>query len=469
MGKDSNSRVYSCSELNALMNSSGPNNSNSNYRQFVNKFEMLQNLIKKYENLPDQSEIYNCGTCKKNNNYPHHKNGIFLCLHCTFYGCNGLLSTQRQHFKEHNEKHIFGVNTNNLKLFCFHCNDYITDFHAAKNTEALDNVNFQMYLGLFKLNNFGATCYMNSVMQSLIHNPHFNNYFLSTEHYKTCNRLNEKECLTCLLVDLHALVFSGNLVNDKIMIDLLKMTLNPQLGLHHVFNGYTQQDAHEYWQFVINKLHTEHVQSFGLKPQKKYEEFPHIDQCDCISHRTFQGILENSIICSNCEAITKNYEEFVDFSVTINDKENSVLTECLTKSFSKEIINDYKYKCESCSFENNSIGKQFKIKKFPLTLCLQLKRFKQMNNGTLSKINKFVKFDEYIDIGRFSNDGNVSLVYELNCVVVHEGTNFNTGHYIVFVNMGKGIWFKFNDNKFSKVNLETVLSQSAYLLFYTAN
>ncbi|CAI8496953.1 unnamed protein product [Hanseniaspora opuntiae] len=253
------------------------------------------------------------------------------------------------------------------------------------------------------------------------------------------------------------------------MIDLLKMTLNPQLGLHHVFNGYTQQDAHEYWQFVINKLHTEHVQSFGLKPQKKYEEFPHIDQCDCISHRTFQGILENSIICSNCEAITKNYEEFVDFSVTINDKENSVLTECLTKSFSKEIINDYKYKCESCSFENNSIGKQFKIKKFPLTLCLQLKRFKQMNNGTLSKINKFVKFDEYIDIGRFSNDGNVSLVYELNCVVVHEGTNFNTGHYIVFVNMGKGIWFKFNDNKFSKVNLETVLSQSAYLLFYTAN
>lgn len=469
MGKETNTGIYSCSELNALMNSSGPNNSNSNYRQFVNKFEMLQNLIKKYENLPDQSEIYNCGTCKKNSNYPHHKNGIFLCLHCTFYGCNGLLSTQRQHFKEHNEKHIFGVNTHNLKLFCFHCNDYITDFQAAKNTDALDNVNFQMYLGLFKLNNFGAACYMNSVMQSLIHNPHFNNYFLSTEHYKTCNKLNEKECLTCLLVDLHALVFSGNLVNDKIMIDLLKMTLNPQLGLHHVFNGYTQQDAHEYWQFVINKIHTEHVQSFGFNPLKKYDEFPHIDQCDCISHRTFQGILENSIICSNCEAITKNYEEFVDFSVTINDTDTSVLKECLTKSFSRETINDYKYKCESCSFENNSIGKQFKIKKFPLTLCLQLKRFKQMSNGTLSKINKFVKFDEYIDIGRFSNDEKVSLVYELNCVVVHEGTNFNTGHYIVFVNMGKGIWFKFNDNKFSKVNLETVLSQSAYLLFYTAN
>lgn len=92
-----------------------------------------------------------------------------------------------------------------------------------------------------------------------------------------------------------------------------------------------------------------------------------------------------------------------------------------------------------------------------------------MNNGTLSKINKFVKFDEYLEVGDFSRIDNTSLVYELNCVVVHEGTNFNTGHYIIFVNMGNGIWFRFNDNKFSKVSVETVLSQSAYLLFYTIN
>ena len=459
-----NLALFKCSKLNKIISSTS--SSNNSYKQLVNKFEMLQNLIKKFNNLPKHTELYNCSTCEQTGSYSYHSNGLFLCLHCTYYGCNGLLPGQHQHFKEHNADHIFGINTTNLKLFCFHCNDYIFNFNKNGDSKILENVNYQMFLGLFKFNNFGASCYMNSTIQSLIHNPYFNSYFLSNQHYKECKKLNEKECLSCLLVDLHALVFSGNLNNDQSMINFLKMTLNSDSGLKHLFNGYTQQDAHEYWQFLVNRLHLDHTAN-GSKKLPTYPEFNNIEKCECITHVTFQGVLENNIYCRNCSSVTKKYEEFLDLSINISDSSDESLSDCLKNFFSKEHIKDYKHKCEACDKVNDSIMKQSIVNKFPLTLCIQLKRFKQLNNGNFIKINNFTKFDKYLDMGPYSLDSENNIIYELNTVVIHEGNNFDTGHYIVMVNMGNGIWFKFNDHKFLKVDEEVVLKQTAYLLFYT--
>ncbi|XBW37507.1 hypothetical protein QEN19_003088 [Hanseniaspora menglaensis] len=457
-------RPFSCSELNKIKGTSS--SSNHTYKQLVNKFEMLQNLVKKFTQLPKQTDLYNCSTCEQTGNYPYHSNGLFLCLHCTYYGCNGSLFGQQQHFKEHNAEHIFGLNTNNLKLYCFHCNDYIVDFNKNTDSNILDNINYQMLFGVFKFNNFGSSCYMNTVIQSLVHNPYFNSYFLSNQHYKECTKLNETKCMSCLLVDLHALVFSGNLYNDQSMINILKMTLESDSGLKHLFNGYTQQDAHEYWQFLVNRLHLDHVEN-GHKNLPSYQEFSNIEDCDCITHVTFQGIIENNISCNKCNYISKKYEEFLDLSINIPEDSNVSLRNCLDNFFSKEQIKDYKYKCVSCNQNNDSILKQSVVNKFPLTLCTQLKRFKQLNNGNFIKINNFVKFDKYLEMGSYSLDNTNSLVYELSSVVVHEGNNFDTGHYIVMINMGNGIWFKFNDSKFAKIDEETVLKQTAYLLFYT--
>lgn len=461
---NNNEIMFKCSELNKL--SEAVPSSNHSYKQLIKKFEMLQNLIKKFNQLPRQQELFNCTTCEQTNCYPYHSNGLFLCLHCTYYGCNGSLLGQKQHFKEHNSEHIFGINTNNLNLFCFHCNDYILNFNKNTDDGILENVNYQMLLGLFKFNNFGASCYMNSILQSLIHNPYFNNYFLSIQHYRECSKLNEKECLSCLLVDLHSLAYSGNLNNDQAMINFLKMTLRSDSEMKHVFNGYTQQDAHEYWQFLVNRLHLESTQN-GNKKLPTYHEFNNIENCECITHVTFQGILENNIYCNHCNSVTKKFEEFLDLSINIPDNVDASLNDCLENFFNKEHIKDYKHMCVTCNTVNDSIVKQSKINKFPLTLCIQLKRFKQLNNGNLSKINNFIKFDKFLEMGLYSLDQNNSLVYELSSVVIHEGNNFDTGHYIVMVNMGNGIWFKFNDHRFVKIDEESVLKQTAYLLFYT--
>lgn len=55
--------------------------------------------------------------------------------------------------------------------------------------------------------------------------------------------------------------------------------------------------------------------------------------------------------------------------------------------------------------------------------------------------------------------------YELVGVLVHAGKNRNSGHYYAFVKSGE-TWYKTNDGDVTKVEVEVVLKQSAYILIY---
>lgn len=51
--------------------------------------------------------------------------------------------------------------------------------------------------------------------------------------------------------------------------------------------------------------------------------------------------------------------------------------------------------------------------------------------------------------------------------MVHAGYTTNSGHYYSYVKNSNGVWYCMDDSSVSQVSLSTVLSQKAYMLFYS--
>ncbi len=65
-----------------------------------------------------------------------------------------------------------------------------------------------------------------------------------------------------------------------------------------------------------------------------------------------------------------------------------------------------------------------------------------------------------------SREKQTPYIYDLQSVIVHAGRGGKSGHYFSFVKSQDGDWYKCNDTRITKVDVELVLKQQAYLLFY---
>ena len=96
------------------------------------------------------------------------------------------------------------------------------------------------------------------------------------------------------------------------------------------------------------------------------------------------------------------------------------------------------YKCENCR-KLCDASKRFLLNKLPEVLTIQLKRFTFTKN--MNKINKFVKYETSMNLGKFC-EKTMPAQYDLFGVVVHQGHSCNSGHYYSYVRHPSGNnWF----------------------------
>lgn len=324
-------------------------------------------------------------------------------------------------------------------------------------------------LGLRGLLNLGSTCFMNCIVQALIHTPLLRDYFLSERH--ECSLKAPQRCLVCEVAKLFQEFYNGN-----------RGPLSLHRLLHLIWNharhlaGYEQQDAHEFFIATLDVLHRHCKISMN---ESRESESPsgssgsNPTQCSCIIDQIFTGRLQSDVVCQNCKGVSTTIDPFWDISLDLGEAHHAgcgppkSLIDCLERFTRAEHLgSSAKIKCSSCKSYQEST-KQLSMRTVPIVASFHLKRFEH-SSLIDKKISTFIAFPSELDMAPFmskKSDRFSDFTYSLYAVINHVGS-LDAGHYTAYVRHQKDCWVKCDDHTITSASLQQVLDSQGYLLFY---
>ncbi|XP_074276555.1 ubiquitin carboxyl-terminal hydrolase 18-like [Silene latifolia] len=300
--------------------------------------------------------------------------------------------------------------------------------------------------------NCGNSCFANVVLQCLAHTRPLMAYLLKKGHRRNCRR-NE----WCFLCELEAHVERA--INSQLPFSPINILSHlPIMGGNMGYGR--QEDAHEFMRFAIDMMQSVCLDEHGGEKLV----LPKSRETTLIQH-IFGGQLRSQVKCTRCSQVSDRYENMLDLTVEIHGEVTS-LQECLDQFTEAELLHgENKYQCDRCK-DYVIAHKRLTIHQAPNILTVTLKRFE---GGNFGKINKKVTFSESLDLCPFMSEKRDGAdTYELYAVVVHmdllNASYF--GHYICYTKGFQGDWYWIDDCKVTRVDIDEVLSQGAYMLMY---
>jgi hypothetical protein len=210
---------------------------------------------------------------------------------------------------------------------------------------------------------------------------------------------------------------------------------------------YQQEDAHEFLRALLSTLvmngHNKQLSSL------------------------FDGLLESSVTCRCCGRASLTRDRYMDLSLDINEPDITSLSDALEEYTKTEVLDEENSVfCQKCA-KKQSVTKGLRLATAPSILVCHLKRFAFDCYGRLVRLHKKINFPLRLEIADCMSNLNKARPppYDLMGILVHEGQTCASGHYLAFVKK-QGEWFRCNDSVVTKVDVETVLNQQAYILMY---
>ncbi|KAL1212931.1 Ubiquitin carboxyl-terminal hydrolase 25 [Cardamine amara subsp. amara] len=308
------------------------------------------------------------------------------------------------------------------------------------------------------LRNLGNTCYLNSVLQCLTYTPPLANFCLTHKHSSHCDSYvdgeRKRDCPFCIVEKRITRSLSVDLTSDAPN----KISSCLKIFAEHFKFG-RQEDAHEFLRYVIDACHNTSLRLKKLRV-KGSEPF----NGNTVVKEIFGGALQSQVKCLSCGAESNKADEIMDISLEI--LHSSSVKESMQKFFQPEILDgNNKYRCENCK-KLVTARKQMSILQAPNILVIQLKRFGGIFGG---KIDKAISFGEILVLSSFMSkpSKDPQPEYKLFGIIVHSGYSPEAGHYYAYVKDSLGQWYCCNDSFVSLSTLQEVLSEKAYILFFS--
>ncbi|XP_042511244.1 ubiquitin C-terminal hydrolase 12 isoform X9 [Macadamia integrifolia] len=291
--------------------------------------------------------------------------------------------------------------------------------------------------GYVGLKNQGATCYMNSLLQTLYHIPYFRK---AVYHMPTTENDMPSGSIPLALQSLfYKLQYSDNSVATK--------ELTKSFGWD-TYDSFMQHDVQELNRVLCEKLEDKMK---GTVVEGTIQQL-------------FEGHHMNYIECINVDYKSTRKESFYDLQLDVKGCRD------VYASFDKyveveRLEGDNKYHAEQHGLQDARKGVLFID--FPPVLQLQLKRFEyDFMRDTMVKINDRYEFPLQLDLDRENGkylspdaDRRVRNLYTLHSVLVHSG-GVHGGHYYAFIRPTlSDQWFKFDDERVTKEDVKRALEE----------
>ncbi|XP_031380388.1 ubiquitin carboxyl-terminal hydrolase 13-like isoform X2 [Punica granatum] len=291
--------------------------------------------------------------------------------------------------------------------------------------------------GYVGLKNQGATCYMNSLLQTLYHIPYFRK---AVYHMPTTENDMPSGSIPLALQSLfYKLQYSETSVATK--------ELTKSFGWD-TYDSFMQHDVQE-----LNRVLSE-----------KLEDKMKGTVVEGTIQQLFEGHHMNYIECINVDYKSTRKESFYDLQLDVKGCRD------VYASFDKyveveRLEGDNKYHAEQHGLQDAKKGVLFID--FPPVLQLQLKRFEyDFMRDTMVKINDRYEFPLQLDLDRENGkylspeaDRSVRNLYTLHSVLVHSG-GVHGGHYYAYIRPTlSDQWFKFDDERVTKEDVKRALEE----------
>ncbi|XP_035689702.1 ubiquitin carboxyl-terminal hydrolase 40-like [Branchiostoma floridae] len=280
--------------------------------------------------------------------------------------------------------------------------------------------------GLCGIRNQGATCYLNSLLQTLLFTPEFREslFQLGPEELGSLADKDKPGAKVRVIPIQLQRLFAKLLLVDQEAYSTTELT--DSFGWTNS-EELQQHDVQELNRILFSAIESSLVGTSGQE----------------LIANLYHGTLVNQIICGVCGRISKREEDFQDLTVAVASYPS--LQHVLTDQYveMEKLEGKNQYRCEQCNKLVNA-RKGARLKKLPPVLSFSLLRFSYdyVKWERYKETGKFT-FPKELDMAAFCQDADqeTDTVYELFSVVIHKGSAHG-GHYHAYIRDvdGLGVW-----------------------------